>query len=218
MKLKPLRKDREIELVLPARAEIITVICPTGERIQALVAERDDASLLVAARFAERFPEDDHLDQLAVEFTTRSGRVRLQGAVSRENGAELRFRDLRAVEVLQQREYVRVPASRPATVSNGSGEGWVSTFCVDVGGGGMRLAGPSTLMIGERVNFRLSTSTGGAQISGTGTVVRIDQEGRPAICFDAIGEGDHRRLMRFIFECERANRRRELERSERNGR
>jgi hypothetical protein len=218
MKLRPRHRDRVIELVLPARAEVITVICPTGERIQALVAERDDESLLVAPRFAERFPEDDRLDQLAIEFTSRSGRVRLQGAVTRESGEELRFRDLRAVEVLQQREYVRVPASRPATVSTGSGEGWVSTFCVDVSGGGMRLAGPATLMIGEQVNFRLSTSTGGAQISGTGTVVRIDPEGRPAICFDSIGEGDHRRLMRFVFECERAERRRQLERSERNGR
>src|SRR5271163_3606642 len=218
MKLKPLRKDPEIELVLPARAEVIAVICPSGERIQALVAERDDESLLVAPRFADRFPRDEQLDQVAIEFATRSGRVRLGGTVTRESGEELRFRDLRAVEVLQQREYVRVPASRPATLSTGSGEGWVSTFCVDVGGGGMRLAGPATLMIGDQVGFRLSTSAGGAQISGTGTVVRIDPEGRPAICFDSIGEGDHRRLMRFIFECERTERRRQLERSERNGR
>ena len=39
-----------------------------------------------------------------------------------------------------------------------------------------------------------------------------------AICFDEIAEGDHRRLVRYIFECQRAERRRGLERSDGRGR
>ncbi len=217
MKLKA-EKGRKIDAILPALADVVTVIRPTGERIQALVAWRDDRSLVVAPWLAASdFGGDDRLEGLAIEFTSRSGRIRLEGEVTREGDEELRFSDVRAVEVLQQREYVRVPASRPTTVNNGVGGGWTSTFCVDVGGGGMRLAGPATLMVGAQVAFRLSTARGGAQISGSGTVVRIDRGGRPAICFDAISEGDHRRLMRFIFECERAERRRELEHKDRNG-
>jgi len=218
MKPKAPEKGRKSASTLPALADVVTVIRPSGERIQALVAWRDDRSLVVAPWLAgSDFRDDDRLDLLAIEFTSRGGRIRLQGEVTREGDDELRFSELRAVEVLQRREYVRVPASRPANVSDGVGEGWVSTFCVDVGGGGMRLAGPATLAVGTQLAFRLSTAKGGAQISGTGTVVRIDRDGRPAICFDAISEGNHRRLMRFIFECERAERRRELERKDRNG-
>ena len=48
------------------------------------------------------------------------------------------------------------------------------SYSVDLSGGGMLLAGPSTLKIGERVDFRLTTAPGSAPILGSGTVVRTD--------------------------------------------
>ena len=41
--------------------------------------------------------------------------------------------------------------------------------------------------------------------------MRTDLQGHRALCFDEIGDGDHRRLVRFIFDCQRAERRRGLE-------
>jgi len=42
-------------------------------------------------------------------------------------------------------------------------------------------------------------------------VVRIDPQGRRAVEFDSISDLDRRRLVRFIFECQRSERRRGLE-------
>jgi hypothetical protein len=204
---------------LPARAEVVTIVRPSGERVQARVAESDGGSLLVALMFrTERPLEASGLDRLVLEFTNERGRIRVQGAVTLEDRELLRFRELQACEVVQQREYVRVPSTRPVTVSAGSSPGSIQTFSVDVSGGGMLLAGPSTLKIGDRVQFRLTTTQGAAPITGSATVVRTDSRGHRAICFDEIGEGDHRRLVRFIFECQRAERRRGLERSDGRGR
>jgi hypothetical protein len=204
---------------LPARADVVTIVRPSGERIQARVAESAGDSLLVALMFrAERPLEGSRLDQLVLEFTNDRGRVRVQGMVTLEDSELLRFRDLHSLETIQEREYVRVPSTRPVTVTAGSSPSSIQTFSVDVSGGGMLLAGPSTLKIGERVQFRLSTAQGGAPITGSGTVVRADTRGHRAISFDEIGEGDHRRLVRYIFECQRAERRRGLERSDGRGR
>ncbi len=146
-----------------------------------------------------------------LEFTNDRGRVRLQGSVTLEDRELLRFRELHSVELIQQREYVRIQSTRPVLVVTGAQGGTVQTYSVDISGGGMLLAGPSTLKVGEQVEFRVTTAKGSSPIAGVGTVVRADLQGRRAICFDEIGEGEHRRLVRFIFDCQRAERRRGLE-------
>ena len=219
MKLKRSKSETGAELPLPARTDVVTIVRPTGERVQARVAESDGESLLVALMFrTERPLQAGRLDELVLEFTDDRGRIRVQGAVTLEDRELLRFRELHSLEVIQEREYVRVPSTRPVTITAGASQGSIQTFSVDVSGGGMLLAGPSTLKIGERVEFRLSTAQGGAPITGSGTVVRTDSRGHRAICFDEIGEGDHRRLVRYIFECQRAERRRGLEGGGRRGR
>jgi hypothetical protein len=219
MKLKRPKSDAGTELQLPARSDVVTIVRPSGERAQARVAECDGESLLVALMFRTERPfEAGRLDGLVLEFTDRRGRIRLQGTVTLEDRELLRFRGLHAMEVIQEREYVRVPATRPVAVTSASNRSSIQTFSVDLSGGGMLLAGPGTLKIGERIQFRLTTAQGGSPITGTGTVVRTDSQGRRAICFDEIGEGDHRRLVRYIFECQRAERRRGLDRRERHGR
>ncbi len=213
------QRGAERKLPLPVRSDPLTIIGPSGERVQALVAASDDERLLVAPLLAvERFLDESRLDDLALEFATRRGRIRLAGTVSLENGDTLCFSDLGVPEIFQERDDVRVRVTGPAVISARTGMRPVDTYYVDLGGAGMRLAGPDTLTLGEQVRFSFSTSKGRARISGTGTVVRIEQAGQRVICFDEIAEGDHRRLMRFIFECERAERRRELERNERNDR
>jgi PilZ domain len=218
MKLKRSKTAQDNELVLPARAGVVTIVRPSGERVQARVAERDGEGLLVALMFRLEHPlREAELARLVLEFTDRRGRMRLQGAVTLQDRELLRFRELRSIGVVQEREFVRVPAARPVMVGSASGRASVQTYSVDLSGGGMLLAGPGTLKIGERIQFRLSTSKGAPPISGSATVVRTDSQGHRAVCFDEIGEGDHRRLVKFIFECQRAERRRGLERGNRNG-
>jgi hypothetical protein len=204
---------------LPARSATVTLVRASGVRVHARIAERGEDTLLVLVMFRTERPfTAGELDELVLEYGGSRGRVRLRGAVTLEDRDLLRFREPRSIEVLQEREFVRVKAARPVMVSTASSPAPVQTFSVDLSGGGLLLAGPSTLRVGDRVQFRLTTTPGSAPIAGTGTVVRTDTHGHRAICFDSIGDGDHRRLVRFIFECQRAERRRGLEREERHGR
>jgi hypothetical protein len=210
LRRSPKAQDRG-ELMLPERSDPVAIVRPSGERIQARVAERDGDELLVVLLFrAERPLGEGSLDELVLEFTTSRGRVRIRGTVALEDAESLRFRELHSVEMIQQREYVRVQSTRPVLVLTGGSEGTVQTYSVDLSGGGILLAGPSTLKVGEQVRFQLSTVKGSPPITGVGTVVRTDTQGRRAICFDEIAEGEHRRLVRFIFDCQRAERRRGL--------
>ncbi|HEY7829889.1 MAG TPA: PilZ domain-containing protein [Solirubrobacteraceae bacterium] len=205
-------------LKLPKRSATVTLVRDSGERIQARVAESSQDSLLVGVMFrTERPLTAGSLDDIVLEYASHRGRVRVRGTVTLEDSDLLRFRDLCSVEVLQEREYVRVKATRPVMVCTGGSQGTVRSYSVDLSGGGMLLAGPNTLKIGERVEFRLTTTPGSAPITGTGTVVRTDSRGHRAVSFEQIGEGDHRRLVRFIFECQRAERRRGLEQEENHG-
>jgi hypothetical protein len=212
MRLRRSRAQDREEIVLPERSDAVTIVRPSGERVQARVAERDGEQLLVALMFrAERPLENGQLDELVLEFTNHRGRIRLRGTVTLEDRELLGFRDLHSIEVIQEREYVRVQSTRPMLVITEGSQGTIQTYSVDLSGGGILLAGPNTLKLGEQVQFRLTTAKGSPPIMGVGTVVRTDTQGRRALCFDEIGEGDHRRLVRFIFDCQRAERRRGLE-------
>jgi PilZ domain len=212
MKLGRARAQDRERIPLPERSDVATVVRPSGERVQARIAERDGEELLVVLMFRPEQPLDDgQLDELLLEFTAPRGRIRLRSAVTLEGPELLRLRSPHAIEMVQQREYVRVLSTRPVLVLTGSSQGTVQTYSVDLSGGGILLAGPSTLRVGEQVEFRLSTAKGSPPITGVGTIVRTDSQGRRALCFDEIGEGDHRRLVRFIFDCQRAERRRGLE-------
>jgi c-di-GMP-binding flagellar brake protein YcgR len=154
------------------------------------------------------------LDGIVVEFLGPQGRVRLSGAATVENPSEpdvLRIDQPRSIEVLQEREYVRIRAARPAVVYAGPGRTAVQSFTVDVSGGGFLLAGPDTLRIGDELQFQLTLTPGVLTISGIGKVVRVDAQGHRAVAFKSISELDRRRLIRFIFECQRDERHRGLQ-------
>ncbi len=206
------------EIALPERAEAVALVRSSGERMQARVAERNGNELSVALMFRPERPLGAaDANGLLLEFTNSAGRVRLQGEVTLVDRELVCFRDVSSVEQIQQREYVRVRSTRPVSVISGGVQSTLQTFSVDLSGGGMLLAGPSTLRVGEQIQFRLTTVQGNPPVSGVATVVRADSQGRRAVCFDEISEGDHRRLVRFIFECQRAERRRGLEEDRRHG-
>jgi len=129
----------------------------------------------------------------------------------------LRIESPRSIEVLQEREYVRIQSARPVVVYAGGDRQEVQSYTVDLSGGGFLLAGPDTLKVGEEVKFQLTITQGVLPITGKGKVVRIDSRGRLAVSFQDISDLDRRRLVRFIFECQRSERRRGLQTEERNG-
>jgi hypothetical protein len=199
---------------LPERAENVTLVPASGERISARVLERGAETLLVAIMVPIQPLSHSQLEGLVLEFVGPRGRVRLSGTTTIENPAEpdvLRIDEPRSIEVLQEREYVRIMSTRPAVVYGGPNQIPVQSYTVDVSGGGFLLAGPDSLKTGDEVEFQLTLTPGVLVISGKGKVVRVDSRQRRAVAFTQITELDRRRLIRFIFECQRDERQRGLE-------
>lgn len=117
----------------------------------------------------------------------------------------------------QRREAVRVVRARPVTVRR-DGRATVSTYSIDLSGLGILLAGPDTLALGERVRFRLSLGDQDEPVVGEATVVRIDPRGYRAIRLDEVSDADRRRLVRYVFDCQREDRRRQVELEEHDAR
>jgi len=200
-------------VALPSRGDTVSVSLPGSARIPARVLEASPDSVLVALTVPTRPLTAAQLNALVLEYNSARGRVRLHGSSAAGDPNEpdlLRLDGPRSVEVLQERRYVRIQSARPVLVYCGSDNGRIESYTIDVSGGGFLLAGPGSLTVGEEVSFRLSIASGSAPISGTGRVVRIDAMGRRAVAFESISDLDRRRLVRFIFDCQRAERRRGL--------
>ncbi len=118
------------------------------------------------------------LDGLVLEFVGPQAACACSGTATIEDPSDpdvLRIELPRSIEVLQEREYVRIRSARPALVYAGPTDRTaVESYTVDLSGGGFLLAGPDTLKIGEEVHFPLTLKQGELLISGTGKVVRVD--------------------------------------------
>ncbi len=206
------------QIELPLRSESVSLLCPDGRQIPTRVAERGPSSLAVLITFEADVLGPEELEGLLLEFPCTRGLARVGGNVALEDRDLLRFSDLYSIELLQQREFVRVKANRPVLVYVGRDRMPIQSYAVDLSGGGLLLAGPDVLEIGEEVEFQLTLASGDPPIDGIGTVVRSDVQGRRAISFSVLSDINRRRLVRFIFNVQRAERRRELDARERHGR
>jgi hypothetical protein len=201
-------------VALPERAQTVTLVPRGGKGITARVLERGPDELQVAIMVPIGPLSARDLDGLVLEFVAPQGRVRLSGTATIEDPSDpdvVRIESPRSIEVLQEREYVRIRSARPALVYAGPNRTAVESYTVDLSGGGFLLAGPDTLKIGEEVRFTLTLKPNELVISGAGEVVRVDRQGRRAVAFKSIDELDRRRLIRFIFDCQRAERQRGLQ-------
>jgi hypothetical protein len=198
---------------LPDVSESV-VLAVGGGKIPARVIERGPDLLVVAITVPTRPLSDAQLAELIVEYSSTRGRVRLGGSLTSQDAGEpdvVRLSSPRSVEVMQAREYVRIRSARPVLVYSAREHNQVQSFTVDVSGGGLLLAGPDSLAIGDELTFRLTLTPGVTPITGSGRVVRIDAQARRAVEFEKISDLDRRRLVRFIFECQRAELRRGLD-------
>jgi hypothetical protein len=159
------------------------------------------------------------LEGLVLEYHNHHGRMRLQGTFSSDptDPDVVRMQEPRSVEVLQERSYVRIHSARPVVVYGTAASGELQSFTVDLSGGGFLLAGGESLPIGQEVRFRLSITSDALPVTGTGRVVRVDKLGRRGVAFESISDLDRRRLVRFIFESQRAERKRGLKPEDRHG-
>jgi hypothetical protein len=199
------------QLTLPSRHAPVEVHLRDGTCLHARVAgqEGDQLLILLIVPF-ERPPTPAQLQEAVIEQTGAGGLIRLAGDASSEDGELLRFANLRELDVVQRREHVRVRATCPVVIRIAGAPAPVETSSYDISGGGMLLSGLDHLRVGDHLDFRLTTAPDAPPITGSGTVVRMESDGRRAVAFDAISEGNQRRLVRYLFECQREERRKGL--------
>jgi hypothetical protein len=201
-------------LELPGHGDTVTLVPFTGSKIPARVLESGRGMLQVAITVPVEPLSPRQLEALVVEFQGPNGRVHLTGTASVEDPSDpdvLRIDSPRSIDVVQEREYVRIKSARPALVFGGPDLIQIESCTVDISGGGFLLAAADALKIGDQVHFQIDLAAGEPPVCGTGKVVRIDPHGHRGVGFDEIKDLDQRRLVRYIFECQRAELRLGLE-------
>ena len=140
-----------------------------------------------------------------MECACAHGIVRLRGEATLEDDDLVRFRVCELLEVLQRRRFFRVRT--PQRVEVASSAGVRDAYSVDISAGGMLLTGPDTLALGEELLFRLFLGADQATpVEGQARVVRASADGRRAIAFEQIPRHEEERLIRFLFDRQRAER------------
>jgi hypothetical protein len=195
---------------LPPPGSAVELVLADGRRLHGRLGRRQPEGIEVLLLLRAALT-DSQLRGATLEIKAPNGVVRLGGTAAIQGDDTVLFSTLRLDQTIQRREHVRVRCARPVLVRSAGGGVPIECTTVDLSGGGMLVAGASHLQSGERIEFRIVTSPDAPPITGSGVVVRIDRDGRRAICFDGISEGNQRRLIRFLFECQRQELRRGLE-------
>ena len=220
MKLRRLRQEASRPVALPQRGDAVALSSVDGEQLPARVVALDGEELLIAILVPTAPLSARELESMVLLFNNPHGRIRLSGDFSVDDpqtGDLVRLRHPRSIEVRQEREYVRIKAARPLLVYRVGDQMEVPSYTVDVSGGGLLLAGPDNLKRGDEIQFTLTIRPGEPPVTGRGRVVRKDVQGRGAVEFEQISELDRRRLVRFIFDCQRIERQRGLRAEEQDG-
>jgi PilZ domain-containing protein len=184
------------KLVTPRGAELPVRTYGQGEDVVLVVLADIDDSLL-----------DEQLEPALLEYTSVRGVVRMQGDAVFEQRSLVRFHVQGEAEVIQRREYVRVHTPQQVVLGESPPDpDSLRAHTVDLSGGGMLLAGAEQLRTGDRVRFRMLLGEDIATVGGVARVVRIRQDGKRALMFEEIDEGDRQRLIRFVFQILRTAR------------
>jgi hypothetical protein len=179
-----------------------TLWTAAGDELPVQTYEHDNEVVLVVLTEIARPPAGGDSDA-TLEYTSVRGIIRLHGEAVFEDASLVRFRADGDPEVIQRRQFVRVHASREAIIDSPPLHAPRSTQTVDISGGGMLLAGASHLRIDDMVRFEIRFGDGEESAEGVARVVRVDDNGRRGLRFEAINEDDRQRLIRYVFELMR---------------
>jgi hypothetical protein len=179
---------------------------PHGEELPVRTFDQGDDVVLVVLADIDDSLLDEHLEPSLLEYTSVRGVIRMRGEATFEQRSLVRFHVQGDAEVIQRREFVRVHTPQPVTLGLPPDDGKLQAHTVDLSGGGMLLAGADGLTAGDAVRFYMRLGEDAATIRGIARVVRIREDGKRALMFEQIDEGDRQRLIRFVFQILRTAR------------
>jgi c-di-GMP-binding flagellar brake protein YcgR len=144
--------------------------------------------------------------EVSVEATTARGIQRFSGPLelTPQRPELLRIVVQGDGERIQRREWARIDAVVPVTVTGLGEDVGGKTTTLNVSGGGVLVSDPWRMRLGLDVRIEIEPTPDGPRISALGRVVRdaaVDQKG---IRIDSISREDEDRLIKFVRERERA--------------
>ncbi len=176
-----------------------------GEELPVRTFKRGRDVVLVVLVDSDAHDGDDRVPEAELEYTSVRGVVRLHGEAVFEDRSLIRFEATGPADVSQRRSFVRVTAPQPVTIDTDETSRHLA-YTVDLSGGGMLLVGADDLEPDTRIRFAMMLGGHPAPVRGTARVVRIRDDGKRALVFEAIEEEDRQRLIRFVFDCMRTAR------------
>jgi hypothetical protein len=190
---------------LLAEGDRATITTAIGERLQVRVAEGDgDVVLFVLMLGPGESLDAESPARVLLEFPCVQGIAQVRGDATLADDDLVRFHVCNAIEVVQRRRFFRVRTPRRVDVT--SDDGLLSTYSVDISGCGMLMTGPEALETGDQIRFRLHIGDDEIPIEGGARVVRTAADGHRAIEFEQFPRQEEERLIRFLFDRQRAER------------
>lgn len=180
----------------------------TGGTIEEVTPESVIIGLIVDPTKGEQPPSEP---EAIIEFTGVRGLYRQKGSARFDvnGGKKVRFISAEEPELMQRREFVRVPVNIGVSVSLKSGGWGVECDAINLSGNGILIGSPQTgnaPQIGTPVWLSIPLYDGQGPITPQGSVVRDAGKGSRGVRFDHIGERDQERLVRFVMRQEREQR------------
>lgn len=183
------------------------LLSPDGLSVPVRISEHDDELLLVILEGVEEFVTGQ-LTFLTLESAGTRGVVRTPGTAELVESNLLRFVPEDSMELVQRREFVRVTAAKRVVLENEDGDVLAQGLTSDISGGGMLVQLPRSADITVDTVIFFSLSLGltdyDDQVNGTARILRRTDENRVALEFEHISRRDQERLIRFVFERQRA--------------
>lgn len=183
------------------------VTLPGHGAVPAWISKLPEQRLQVVLRLRSPLDVDRLLGaEVGVQFAGPLGLFRGRGAVDATGPGDETFVVALPPETrfVQRRADVRVSVSVPVTLRPDESEGWLEGVTRDVSGSGLLFAGRCDLAVGATADLRLTTGSEQPPIEGRARVMRITDDGCRGMAFTDLDATQRRRLVRFVFECERA--------------
>lgn len=180
----------------------------TGGTVEEITDESVVIGLIVDPTRGEQPPSEP---EAIIEFTGLRGLYRQKGSARFDvnGGTKVRFIAGEEPELMQRREFVRVPVNITVKVALKSGGFPLECDAINISGNGLLIGTPQTgksLDIGTIVFLSIPLYDGQDPIAPRGMVVRDAGKGARGVRFDHIGERDQERLVRFVMRQEREQR------------
>jgi hypothetical protein len=149
---------------------------------------------------------DKPLTDMVLESTGGRGVLRTRGTAQRVDHRVLQFFLNDEATIEQRRQYVRIVAAERIVIEDDEGDVLLDTLAANISGGGALVRLPNKFSAADLPDsFYFSLDLGTQEpITGTGRAIRTTEDNQLAIAFDRLSKNDRERLIRFIFDRQRA--------------